>query len=162
MFLKCLLLPQRKTCNENVFTSTKWAKTSAMHFIFTKWNMRKCSLLVSWGGKAKGQKQPFRGVLRKKCFENMQQIYKRTSMSKCDFNEVFCSLTEITLRHGCSPVNLLYIFRIPFPKNTSEQLLLKGDIFILAKWNNSDEYCLKWCIYKYMLLLQVIFHVILL
>ena len=88
MFLKCLLLPQRKTCNENVFTSTKWAKTSAMHFIFTKWNMRKCSLLVSWGGKAKGQKQPFRGVLRKKCFENMQQIYKRTSMSKCDFNKV--------------------------------------------------------------------------
>ena len=31
MFLKCLLLPQRKTFNENVFTSTKWAKTSAMH-----------------------------------------------------------------------------------------------------------------------------------
>ena len=88
MFLKCLLLPQRKTFNENVFTSTKWAKTSAMHFIFTKWNMRKCSLLVSWGGKAKGQKQPFRGVLRKKCFENMQQIYKRTSMSKCDFSKV--------------------------------------------------------------------------
>ena len=84
MFLKCLLLPQRKTCNENVFTSTKWAKTSAMHFIFTKWNMRKCSLLVSWGGKAKGQKQPFRGVLRKRCFENMQQICRRTPMLKCD------------------------------------------------------------------------------
>ena len=31
---------------------------------------------------------------------------------------------EITLRHGCSPVNLLHIFRTPFPKNTSEQLLL--------------------------------------
>ena len=26
---------------------------------------------------------------------------------------------EITLRHGCSPVNLLPIFRKPFPKNTS-------------------------------------------
>ena len=25
---------------------------------------------------------------------------------------------EITLRHGCSPVNLLHIFRTSFPKNT--------------------------------------------
>ena len=32
---------------------------------------------------------------------------------------------EITLRHGCSPVNLLHIFRKPFPKNTSVGLLLK-------------------------------------
>ena len=31
---------------------------------------------------------------------------------------------EITLGHGCSPVNLLHIFRIPFPKNTSGRLLL--------------------------------------
>ena len=31
---------------------------------------------------------------------------------------------EIALRHGCSPVNLLQIFRTPFPKNTSEGLLL--------------------------------------
>ena len=33
---------------------------------------------------------------------------------------------EITLRHGCSPVNLLHIFRTPFTKNTSERLLLKN------------------------------------
>ena len=26
---------------------------------------------------------------------------------------------EITLRHGCSPVNLLHIFRTPFAKKTS-------------------------------------------
>ena len=31
---------------------------------------------------------------------------------------------EIALRHGCPPVNLLHIFRIPFSKNTSERLLL--------------------------------------
>ena len=31
---------------------------------------------------------------------------------------------EITLRHECSPVNLLYIFRTPFLKNTSRWLLL--------------------------------------
>ena len=34
------------------------------------------------------QKQPFRGVLSKRCSENIQQIYKRTVMSKCDFNKV--------------------------------------------------------------------------
>ena len=32
--------------------------------------------------------------------------------------------TEVTLRHGCSPVCLLYIFRIPFPKDTSGRLPL--------------------------------------
>ena len=31
---------------------------------------------------------------------------------------------EIALRHGCSPVNLLHIFRTPFHKNTSGWLLL--------------------------------------
>ena len=33
---------------------------------------------------------------------------------------------EIALRHGCSPVNLLHIFRTLFPRNTSEWLLLKA------------------------------------
>ena len=31
---------------------------------------------------------------------------------------------KITLRHGCSPVNLLYISRTPFPNNTFGGLLL--------------------------------------
>ena len=30
---------------------------------------------------------------------------------------------EIALRHGCSPVHWLHIFRTPFPKNTSGRLL---------------------------------------
>ena len=34
------------------------------------------------------QKQPFRGVLIKGCFENMQQTYRRTPVPKCDFNKV--------------------------------------------------------------------------
>ena len=32
---------------------------------------------------------------------------------------------EIALRHGCSLVHLLDIFRTPFPMNTSEWMLLK-------------------------------------
>ena len=31
---------------------------------------------------------------------------------------------KIALRHGCSSLNLLYILTTPFPKNTSERLLL--------------------------------------
>ena len=37
-------------------------------------------------------------------------------MPKCDLNKV--------AKHGYSPVNLLHIFRTPFPKNTSDGLLL--------------------------------------
>ena len=37
--------------------------------------------------------------------------------SKCSAN--------MGVRHGCSPVNLLHIFRTPFPKSTSEWLLPK-------------------------------------
>ena len=66
------------------------------------------------------QKQPSRGVLRKRCSENMQRIYRRTPMRRCDFK----LLVEITLLHGCSPVNLLHIFRTSFLKNTSRRLLL--------------------------------------
>ena len=34
------------------------------------------------------------------------------------------NFTEITLRHRCSPVNKLHIFRTPFPRNTFGWLLL--------------------------------------
>ena len=33
------------------------------------------------------QKQPLKGVLEKRCSENMQQIYRRTPMPKCNFNK---------------------------------------------------------------------------
>ena len=38
------------------------------------------------------QKQRSRGVRRKKSSENMQQIYRRTPMQKCDFNKVLKQL----------------------------------------------------------------------
>ena len=40
-------------------------------------------------------------------------------MPKSDFNKV-----ALQLLHGCSPVNLLHIFRTPFLKNTSGGLFL--------------------------------------
>ena len=53
------------------------------------------------------KKHPSRSVLRKRCSENLQSNF-----------------IEITLRHGCSPVNLLYISKTPFPKSTSDRLIL--------------------------------------
>ena len=40
-------------------------------------------------------------------------------MPNCDFNKV-----AKQLRHGCSPVNLLHIFRTPFSKDNFEGLPL--------------------------------------
>ena len=93
-------------------------------------------------------KQPSCGVLRERCSENKQQIYRRIPMPNFDFNKVaevflgkgvlrICSkfagehqcrsVISIkllsTLRHGFSPVNLLHIFT-SFPKNTCGRLLL--------------------------------------
>ena len=45
-------------------------------------------------------------------------------MPKCDFNKAASNSIEIALRHGCSPVNLLHIFRTPFYKSTYGGLLL--------------------------------------
>ena len=66
--------------------------------------------------------------------ENMQQIYRRTPMPKCDFNKVERNFTEITCQHWFTPVNLLHIFRAAFLKNTSEWLLLE---YFLAAMSNS-------------------------
>ena len=38
--------------------------------------------------KANKEKQPSRGDLMKRCSENMQQIYRRKALPKCDFNKV--------------------------------------------------------------------------
>ena len=54
-------------------------------------------------------------ALVRRCSENIQQIYRKTPMPKCDLNKV-------SLR-GCSPVNLLHIFRTPLLMNTFGRLL---------------------------------------
>ena len=55
--------------------------------------------------------QPSRGVLKKGFLEICSKF---TGEQPC----------QIALRYGCSPVNLVHIFRTPFPKNTSGWLLL--------------------------------------
>ena len=45
---------------------------------------------------------------------------------------------RIKLRHGCSPVNLLHIFRTPFSKNSSGWQLLKNIYFALISWKTFE------------------------
>ena len=54
-------------------------------------------------------------------------------MPKCDFNNVACNVIEIALGQRCSPLNLLYIFRTPFPKNTWRSASVSREIN-LEKW----------------------------
>ena len=85
------------------------------------------------------QKHSHRGVLRKTCSENMQQIYRRTPMPKCDLNKVACNFIEMALGHGCFPVNLLHISRVNFPTNTSGRLFLYVTLFRMYKIDTATE-----------------------
>ena len=61
-----------------------WELHLSLHFPFgkpTKLFFATCNI----------QKQPPRGVPRKRCSENIPQIYRRTPMPKCDFNKVLKS-----------------------------------------------------------------------
>ena len=97
------------------------------HFIQNP-NGSKLTKKIWIGWKWRIQKQPSRGVLTKRCPENMQQ-----------YADMLCNFIEITLLHGCSPVNLLHIFRTPFPKKTSGWMLLRMPVTTidsLVHWRN--------------------------
>ena len=56
--------------------------------------------------------------------------------------KLLCIFIEMTLRHGCSSVNLLHVFRTPFTKNTSGRLLLHTDCLSSPK-GSSIKYIRK-------------------
>ena len=70
------------------------------------------------------QWQPSVGVLIKRCSENMQQIYSRIPLPKCDFNKMLYN--KNSLQH---PVNMMLTFRWPFNKNTFGMLLVLDERF---------------------------------
>ena len=45
-------------------------------------------------------------------------------MPKSDFIKLQNNFIELAIGHGCSPINLLHIFRTPFDKNNSGGLLV--------------------------------------
>ena len=87
--------------NSNASLTTKFVEMKLMNFI----KMSSCINEL--------QNQPTRGVLIKKCSEDMH-----------------CNFIETTLRNGRFPVHLLYIFRGPSLKNTSGWLIL--ELFVLS------------------------------
>ena len=52
-------------------------------------------------------------------------------VSQISWNSEAANFIDIALRHVGSPLNLLHIFRTPFPKNTSGGLLLWIERLIL-------------------------------
>ena len=70
------------------------------------------------------QKQPSRGVLRKWSSKTLQQMYRKKPCRRFISIKLLCNFIEIAHWHGCFPVNLLHIFKTPFPRNTSGLLLL--------------------------------------
>ena len=71
------------------------------------------------------QKQPLRGVLEKRCSENMQQIYWRTPIPKCDFNKVAKQFYWNRTSASVFSCDLVHIFITAFLQNTSGRLLLE-------------------------------------
>ena len=53
--------------------------------------------------------------------------------------KLLSNFIEITLLHGCSPVNLLHIFRTAFPENTSGEIFLLLVVILLPLTVNSHE-----------------------
>ena len=71
------------------------------------------------------QRQPLRVFLRKSVLKIYSKFTGEHPCRSAISRKLLCNFIEIALRHGCSPVNLLHIFRTAFPKNTSKGLLLK-------------------------------------
>ena len=70
------------------------------------------------------QKEPSDGVLRKRNSKNMQQLYRRT----------------LILRHECSPVYLLHIFRTIFPDGPLEGCLFIRTSVLLGNIQNPNKH----------------------
>ena len=66
--------------------------------------------------------------ISRKCRSSRPEVFLRKGVLKiCSKFKKRCSESkqQITFRHEYSPVNLLYIFRTPFLKNSSGRLILK-------------------------------------
>ena len=78
------------------------------------------------GSRCIPQKQPFVGVFRIRCSENMQDLYRCTPIPKRSVISIKLqsNFMEIKFWHGCSAVLLLHIFKTPPSKCTSLGLFL--------------------------------------
>ena len=89
--------------------------------------------------KGHDQKQPSRGVLWRRCSENMRQIYRRTLCQSATSIKLQGNFIEITLRHRCSPVTVLHI--CIFTKHLFLRTLLDSCFCIMHHIYFNDNIC---------------------
>ena len=89
-------------------------------YIFFSFNTKDLSLFVLALVRSSRREVLLGKVVLKICSKFTEEHGCRSMISI----NLFCNFIETALRHGCSPVNLLHIFRTPFPRNTSGWLLL--------------------------------------
>ena len=70
------------------------------------------------------QKQPLEVFLGKGVLKICSKFTGEHPCQSTILTKFQSNFIEITFRHGCSPVNLVHIFRIPFVKNIFGRLLL--------------------------------------
>ena len=75
------------------------------------------------------QKQRSRGVLRIRFLKICSKFTGENPCRNAISIKLLGTFIKIALQHGCSPVNLLHIFRTPFFQNTFEWLLQWKAIF---------------------------------
>ena len=82
--------------------------------------------VIVHGSRCIPQKQPFVGVFRMRCSENMQDLYRCTSIPKRSVISIKLqsNFMEIKFWYGCSLVLLLHIFTTPPSKYTSLGMFL--------------------------------------
>ena len=94
-------------------------------YLCLKWIFLDTAIWVILRGWNKCQKQPSIDIPIKRCSENMQQIYRRTPMRKCDFNKVAKHFYWNHTSAWVFSCMFAAYFQTLFPKNTSGGLLLK-------------------------------------
>ena len=97
---------------------------------FTYWKVQRDSQVFTWRGGLGllNRDLTLQHLLPPKILESThEQITTRSSRPEVFWEKVASNFIEITLRYGCSVVNLLHIFRTPFPTNTYRVLLLNNN-----------------------------------
>ena len=110
-------------------------KKNCMAYFTVKVQLKDFKATMRWQLTFNHKEQPSISVLIKKCFENIQQIYMRTRMPKCDFKAVQSNFIKITLRHfSCKfAAYFQYTFSKEYRWRATFELLNSPD-FLMLIW----------------------------
>ena len=79
--------------------------------------------------------QSFKGVLRKRCCENIQQIYRRSPMLKCDFNKVAKQLNWNRILAWVFSCKFVTYFQKNFSKEQLWRAASSSELSLQAGWH---------------------------